>query len=323
MKNISKNVIRDARLNAPDQGAISSIDEIIKDMRKGKPVILVDDEDRENEGDIILAAEMVTPELINFIAREARGMICLPMEGNMADRLGLQLMPRSNSSSVSPSFTISIEAKEGVTTGISAADRAHTIKVAIDPKSGPNDIATPGHMFPIRAADGGVLVRAGHTEASVDLAKLAGFTGAAAICEIINDDGTMARLPDLIAYAQRHGFKIGTIADLISYRRQRECLVEKILENDFSSPHGAFKMTLYKDKVTQAEHVTLVKGNVQDSDKPVLVRMHAVDFFADILGTGDSTLQKSMAAIDREGRGVIVILRELSPDSLSRRLQKS
>ncbi len=321
---ISKQDIRDTRLGAEDQNALSSIEEIIADVRAGKPVIIVDDEDRENEGDFIIAAQMATAESINFMAKEGRGLICLPLEKAMVDRLGLELMGRGNNKHHRTAFTVSIEAREGVTTGISAADRATTIQAAINPESGPDDIATPGHVFPLLAREGGVLVRAGHTECAVDLAKLAGFSGAGVICEIMNDDGTMARLPDLIGVAQKHHLKIGTIADLINYRRQTESLVERIYEDTFSSRFGqGFKRYLYANKVQYAEHVVLVKGDISASDKPVLVRMHAVDIFKDVLGGGeDAVLENAMRRIEAEGRGVIVLLREPDPRSLSARLAK-
>ncbi len=250
MKTISKQQIGDARLGVEDQALLSSVEDILADMRKGRPVIIVDDEDRENEGDLVIAAEHATPENINFMAREGRGLICLPMERAMVERLGLELMGRGNNTRHTTAFTVSIEAKEGVTTGISAADRSHTILTAIDPETGPDDIATPGHIFPLLARDGGVLVRAGHTEAAVDLAKMAGFSGAGVICEIMNDDGTMARLPDLVAFAQKHGMKIGAIADLIAHRRRTENLVQKIYESDFTSAYGGeFKFHLYASTV--------------------------------------------------------------------------
>lgn len=319
---ISKQAVRDARLDHEDQRALSGIDEILEDMRNGKPVILVDDEDRENEGDLVIPAQMATPENINFMAREGRGLICLPMEAQMVERLNLPLMGRGNNSHHRTAFTVSIEAKEGVTTGISAADRARTIQVAINPETMPSDIATPGHVFPLMARDGGVLVRAGHTEAAVDLSKMAGFSGAGVICEIMNDDGTMARLDDLIVFSQKHGVKVGTIADLIAYRRQNECLIEKLYSDAFESQFGgAFDRHIYANTVEYAEHIALVKGDVSSQDS-VLVRMHSVDVFKDILGGGgDQTLQKSMQAIEAAGAGVIVILREPDMKSLSRRLQ--
>lgn len=322
MSTISKQDIRDTRLGNEDQAALSSIEEIIEDVRKGIPVIIVDDEDRENEGDLIVAAEMATPENINIMARDGRGLICLPMERAMVDRLGLQLMGRGNNARHKTAFTVSIEAQEGVTTGISAADRAKTIQTAIDPKSGPHDLATPGHVFPLLARDGGVLVRTGHTEAAVDLAKLAGFSGAGVLCEIMNDDGSMARLPDLIVFAQKHGFKVGTIADLIAYRRRTECLVKSIYKGAFQSRYGGtFDLYIYKNTVQYAEHIALVKGDVSASDTPVLVRMHAVDILGDILGGNENpVLRRSMEMIAEAGQGVIVILREPDPHSLLRRI---
>lgn len=321
MGSVSKQDIRDARLHVEDQAALSSIEDIVADIRLGKPVIIVDDEDRENEGDLVIAAEMATPENINFMAKDGRGLICLPMEAAMVDRLGLEQMGRGDNTHHRTAFTVSIEAKEGVTTGISAADRAHTIKVAIDPDTHPNDIATPGHVFPLRAREGGVLVRAGHTEAAVDLAKMAGFSGAGVICEIMNDDGTMARLPDLVSFGQKHGLKIGTIADLIAYRRQNECYVEKIHSDIFTSAYGGkFTYHIYKNMIRYAEHVALVKGDIS-GDKPVLVRMHAVDFLGDVLGGKEnSDLHRSMQMIAKAGCGVIVIIREPNPSSLSERL---
>ena len=308
-----------------DTAILSPISAIIADMRAGKPVIIVDDEDRENEGDLIIAAEKATAENINFMAREGRGLICLPMERAMVERLGLELMGRGNNARHKTAFTVSIEAKEGVSTGISAADRARTIAVAIDPASGADDIATPGHVFPLLARDGGVLVRAGHTEAAVDLAKLAGFCGAGVICEIMNDDGTMARLSDLVGYAQKHNLKIGSIADLIAFRRQNECLVKNIYDDVFSSRYGGeFKFYIYATTVQYAEHVVLIKGDIKAAKGPVLVRMHAVDFFGDILGANEnSTLHKAMEIIGEAGCGAIVILRQSDPQNLSRRLTRA
>ncbi|MCF8496310.1 MAG: 3,4-dihydroxy-2-butanone-4-phosphate synthase [Alphaproteobacteria bacterium] len=290
---------------------LSSVEEILEDVRRGKPVIIVDDENRENEGDLIIAAEKATADNINFMAREGRGLICLPMEGAMIDRLGLPLMGRGDNTHHRTAFTVSIEAREGVTTGISAADRAHTIKTAINPHSGPRDIATPGHVFPLRAREGGVLVRAGHTEAAVDLAKMAGFSGAGVLCEIMNDDGTMARLPDLVVYAQRHGIKIGTIANMIAHRRRTECFVEKIREGSFESHFGgSFRFILYRDKLHGTEHVALVKGEIGASAGPVPVRMHSVDMFGDMLGGKEgSILHNSMRVMGDAGRGVLVVLR--------------
>ena len=305
------------------EAALSPIEDILADMRAGKPVIIVDDEDRENEGDLIIAAEMASAENINFMAKDGRGLICLPMERAMVERLGLELMGRGNNTHHRTAFTVSIEAREGVTTGISAADRATTIQCAIDPNSTPNDIATPGHVFPLLARDGGVLERAGHTEAAVDLAKMAGFSGAGVICEIMNDDGTMARLPDLMTFGQKHDLKIGSIEDLIAYRSAKESLVKCIHEDTFSSRYGGeFQFKVFANTVQYAEHVALVKGKPGDLKQPVLVRMHAVDFMADILGDEkDSALHRAMELIEEEGEGVIVILREAEPASLSRKLK--
>lgn len=307
-----------------EEHSISSVEEILADVKAGKPVIIVDDEDRENEGDLIIAAEMATAENINFMAKEGRGLICLPMERAMVDRLGLELMGRGNNTNRT-AFTVSIEAREGITTGISAADRAKSILTAIDPKTGPDDIATPGHVFPLLAREGGVLVRAGHTEAAVDLARMAGFSGAGVICEIMNDDGSMARLSDLTSYAEKHQLKIGTIADLIAYRAQNESFVKRIYEDVFTSAYGGeFKFYLYANTIQYAEHIVLVKGRIDESDDPVLVRMHAVDIFGDILGAKpEAVLQRAMEKIAARGRGVIVILRSGAPDDLSRRLNRA
>ncbi|MCI5060073.1 MAG: 3,4-dihydroxy-2-butanone-4-phosphate synthase [Alphaproteobacteria bacterium] len=301
---------------------LSSIEDIIADVRCGKPVIIVDDEDRENEGDFIIAAQMATPENINFMARHGRGLICMPMEEAHIDRLGLELMGRGNNTHRRTAFTVSIEAKEGVTTGISAADRAHTIQTAIRAESGPEDIATPGHVFPLRARSGGVLVRAGHTEAAVDLARLAEFSGAGVICEIMNEDGTMARLADLLDIAQHHDIKVGTIADLIAHRRRTEKLIEKINNFDFTSSYGGkFKAHLYASKVHYAEHVALVKGDISGQE-PVLVRMHALNIMRDVLGGGDPILELSMRQIEEAGRGVLVLLRPPNAKSLSQSLSE-
>lgn len=310
--------------NAAATRVLSTIDEILDDVRNGKPVILVDDEDRENEGDLVIAAQMATPDTINFMAKEGRGLICLPMERSMVERLGLELMGRGNNSRFRTAFTVSIEAREGITTGISAADRAKTIQTAIRPDTGPQDIATPGHVFPLLAKDGGVLVRAGHTEAAVDLARMAGFSGAGVICEIMNDDGTMARLPDLTLYAEKHNLKIGTIADLIAYRRRTESLIKRIFETSFTSRFGGdFKMMLYANTIQYAEHIALVKGDINAAKGSALVRMHAVDFMGDLLGArAQSSLERAMEEIGKEGAGVIVILRDPSPDFLSRRLMQ-
>ena len=304
---------------------ISPIEEIIEDARNGRMFILVDDEDRENEGDLVIPAQMATPEAINFMAKYGRGLICLALTRQRGEQLALPLMPQQNSSRLQTAFTVSIEAREGVTTGISAPDRARTIAVAIDASKGPQDIVTPGHVFPLLARDGGVLVRTGHTEASVDIARLAGLNPSGVICEIMADDGTMARRPELIAFAQRHGVKIATIADLIAYRRRHDRIVERTLETPFHSRFGGdFKMHVYINKVSYAEHIALVKGDVTTPD-PVLVRMHALNVLDDVLGNGKGSrgglLQGAIEAIGREGRGVIVLIREPTPTSLSDRVR--
>ncbi|MBU0723553.1 MAG: 3,4-dihydroxy-2-butanone-4-phosphate synthase [Alphaproteobacteria bacterium] len=301
--------------------ALSSIEEIIEDARNGRMFILIDDEDRENEGDLVIPAQMATPEAINFMARFGRGLICLAMTKERIDELGLPLMPRKHSSRHETAFTVSIEAKEGVTTGISAADRALTVAVAIDPGKGRDEIVTPGHVFPLVARDGGVLVRAGHTEAAVDLARMAGLIPAGVICEIMNDDGTMARLPDLVQFAQYHGLKVGTIADLIAHRRRTESIVRRALESQLDSIHGGpFRMVIYVNKVTYAEHIALVKGDIS-TPEPVLTRMHAMNVLDDVLGDKASgkggELQKAMTMIAEAGRGVIVLIREPTATALS------
>src|SRR5690606_35890805 len=250
--------------------AISPIEDIIEDARNGRMFILVDHEDRENEGDLVIPAQMCTPSAINFMATHGRGLICLALPGSRIDALGLPLMSPKNSSRHETAFTLSIEAREGVTTGISAADRARTVSTAIDPTKGAADIATPGHIFPLRARDGGVLVRAGHTEAAVDVARLAGLNPSGVICEIMNDDGTMARLPDLISFAQRHGLKIGTISDLIAYRRRHDNLVRQTTERTVTSAHGGeWRMRIFTDVTGGAEHIALSKGDIT-TPEPVL-----------------------------------------------------
>ncbi len=305
----------------PHSKHLSPIEEIIADAKAGKMFILVDDEARENEGDLIIPAEKSNPEAINFMAKHGRGLICLSLTKSRVSELGLKLMSRNNASRHSTAFTVSIEAREGVTTGISSADRAQTIAVAIDPKKGAKDIISPGHVFPLVAKDGGVLVRAGHTEAAVDIAKLAGLNPSGVICEIMNDDGTMARMPDLVKFAAQHGLKIATIADLIHYRRKYDKLVERKLESVFKTKFGGeFKLFLYINNVEYAEHIVLVKGDISNG-KPALVRMHAFDILNDALGdlsTGKAgELQKSMEIIAAENRGAVVILREPLKNILS------
>lgn len=304
---------------------LSPTEEILEEARQGRMFILMDDEDRENEGDLVIPADKATPEVVNFMARFGRGLICLAMTADRVEQLGLPLMSQQNRSRHQTAFTVSIEAREGVTTGISAADRARTIAVAIDPKMGRDDLATPGHVFPLQARDGGVLVRAGHTEAAVDIARLAGGTPAGVICEIMNDDGTMARLPDIVAFAQLHGLKVGTIADLIAYRRRSERLVERTIETRVNTAFGGeFTLHVYVNKVAYAEHVALVKGDLS-APGPVLVRMHALNVLEDVLGdlsTGPhDELRQAMTAIDRAGRGVLVLIREPQPTSLTDRLK--
>ena len=291
--------------------AISSTEEIIEDARNGRMFILVDHEDRENEGDLVIPAQMCTPSAINFMATHGRGLICLAMPGARIDALGLPLMSPKNSSRHETAFTLSIEAREGVTTGISAADRARTVSVAIDPTKGAADIATPGHIFPLRAREGGVLVRAGHTEAAVDVSRLAGLNPSGVICEIMNDDGTMARLPDLITFAQRHGLKIGTISDLIAYRRRHDNLVNEKAVKAVQSVHGGdWLMRIYSDDTQGAEHVVLTKGDLT-GDAPVLVRVHSLNPLEDVLGIGGGgDLPAAMRLIAAEGRGVVVLLRD-------------
>ena len=312
--------VRSANLNKQDLESVSfheyksSISEIIEEARNGRMFVLVDDEDRENEGDLVIPAQMATPEVINFMAMHGRGLICLSLNSDRIRQLGLSMLPQQNSSRLETAFTVSIEAREGVTTGISAPDRARTVAVAIDPTKGPGDIATPGHIFPLLARDGGVLVRAGHTEASVDIARLAGLNPSGLICEIMNDDGTMARREDLVKFAQFHSLKIGTIADLIAYRRRHDRPVRQIAKTSLNSRYGGdWNMKIFANTVPYAEHVALVKGDIT-SEEPVLVRMHATNIFDDILGSLDSeragALQESMKLIGEAERGVVVIIRE-------------
>ena len=309
-----------------DKAVLSPIEDIINDARNGRMFILVDDEDRENEGDLVIPAQMATPEAINFMAKYGRGLICLSMTQDRCDHLGLRLMPQTNSSRFGTAFTVSIEAREGVTTGISAPDRARTIATAIDPGSTGADIATPGHVFPLVAKEGGVLVRAGHTEAAVDIARLAGLNPSGVICEIMNDDGEMARLPDLVEFAREHDLKVGAIADLIAYRRRHDHMVKRTEEVAFNSVHGGeFRLCVYVNELSYAEHVVLVKGDISHGG-PVLVRMHASNVLDDILGDGDSgkagELQRSMEIVGEEGRGVIVLIREPHPKALSARVHQ-
>ena len=293
---------------------ISSVEEIIEDARNGRMFVLIDHEDRENEGDLVIPAQMATPDAINFMATHGRGLICLALTSERVDQLGLELMSTNNSSRHETAFTTSIEAREGVTTGISAHDRARTVAVAIDASKGPSDLATPGHVFPLRARSGGVLVRAGHTEAAVDIARLAGLNSSGVICEIMNEDGTMARLPELISFAQRHGLKIGTISDLIAYRRRNDNLVRSgELTKILSEFGGEWDMRVYEDETHGDQHIVLSKGDLT-GDTPVLVRMHAMDPLLDIVGIGPKgradEFGAAMEIVAEEGRGVVVLLRD-------------
>ena len=310
---------------------LSTIEEVIEDARQGRMFILVDDEGRENEGDLVIPAEMATPEVVNFMAKHGRGLICLSMTRQRVEELGLQPMTQRNQAQHQTAFTVSIEAREGVTTGISAADRAHTIAVAITSQNGREDIVSPGHIFPLVAQDGGVLVRAGHTEAAVDVARLAGLNPSGVICEIMNDDGTMARLPDLMVFAQEHGLKIATIADLIAWRRRTEKLIELVAASKIDSRFGgSFDVRVYANKVTYAEHLAIVCGDV-GGEEPVYVRVHQHNLLADSLGDETNSvffrgearsrageLESAMKFIAEKGRGVVVVIREPTPTTLSR-----
>ena len=292
--------------------ALSSIEDIIADIRAGKMVILMDDEDRENEGDIIIAAEKVTPEIINFMATEARGLICLPLTGERCDFLGLPAMVEGNGAKFSTPFTVSIEAAEGVTTGISAADRATTILAAVNPMGKPEDIVQPGHIFPLRARPGGVLSRAGHTEAGCDLARLAGLIPAAAIVEIMNTDGTMARRPDLEKFAEKHGIRVGTIADLIHYRIANEKTVELLEKDTVTTEHGEFTLHTFRDTIQGDIHLALTMGDIQPGE-PVLVRVQTNNMLRDVLGLRKTGYDgwssgKALQRIAAEGKGVLVLL---------------
>lgn len=307
-----------------DLDGISQIEDVIEDARNGRMIILVDADDRENEGDLIIPAQMATPDAVNFMAKHGRGLICLALTGERAATLNLEYMADRNQSRHQTAFTVSIEAREGISTGISAHDRAHTISVAIDPTKDARDLVSPGHVFPLVARDGGVLVRAGHTEAAVDIARLAGLYPAGVICEIMNDDGTMARLPDLIKFAQFHGIKIGTIADLIAYRRKYDNLVRREMTTGIDSDFGgAFELRVYVQTEPYTEHIALVKGDLEKGE-PVLVRMQAVNLVDDLIGAHvrrGSMVQHAMREIGREGRGVIVILRDIRPKAVTERLK--
>ena len=307
-------------------GDVSPIEEIIAQARNGRMYILVDDEDRENEGDLIIPAQMATPDAINFMATHGRGLICLAMTQDRVDQLGLPLMNASDDSQFETAFTVSIEAKVGVTTGISAGDRAHTVATAIDASNGPEALNIPGHIFPLAARRGGVLVRAGHTEAAVDISRLAGLNASGVICEIMNEDGSMARLPDLQVFAKRHDLKIGTIRDLISFRRQHDHNVEKIAESSFTSCWGGdWKALSYFNRASGDENLVLFKGPLR-SDVPTVVRMHGFDTFSDALGHDDGRrglLERAMIRIGEEGTGVIVLLARRTPGKPSLALPRT
>jgi 3,4-dihydroxy 2-butanone 4-phosphate synthase/GTP cyclohydrolase II len=306
---------------------ISKIEDVIEDARNGRMFILMDADDRENEGDLVIPAQMCTPAAVNFMAKNGRGLICLALTQERAAELNIPMMTQVNGTPNQTAFTVSIEAKEGISTGISAHDRAHTISVAIDATKGPGDITSPGHVFPLVARHGGALVRAGHTEAAVDISRLAGLNPAGVICEIMNDDGTMARMPDLVPFAQLHGLKIGTIADLIAYRRKYDHFVKRTVETNFESHNGGdWKMYVYVNQLEYAEHIALVKGDIT-TPEPVLVRMHAINIFSDMLDWKPyerDVLGESMRIIAKEGRGVVVLLRTTRPtfvtDVLTRRV---
>ena len=308
---------------------LSPITEVIEDARAGRMFILVDDEDRENEGDLCVVGKWANARAINFMATHGRGLICLALTRARTEALGLSLMERRNESRHQTAFTVSIEAREGVTTGISAADRAHTVRTAIDPQCTDKDITTPGHIFPLVARDGGTLVRAGHTEAVIDIARAAGDASpSGVICEIMKDDGEMARLADLVGFAKTHGLKIGSIADLIAHRRISETLVQRTAEKVMTSRTGGqWRLMVFKNTVTGVEHVTLLKGDIS-TDAPVLVRMHRLDMMVDVLGEiseqrSGRELELAMLAIAREGRGIVVLLRESSHTSLSQRVSRA
>ena len=310
-------------MTASSHNELSNIEEVIADAKAGKLFILVDDEDRENEGDLCVVAECATADAINFMAKYGRGLICLALTRQRTETLGLAMMDRRNESRHETAFTVSIEAREGVTTGISAHDRAHTIKTAIDPNCNERDITTPGHIFPLVGRDGGTLVRAGHTEAVIDIARAAGYDNpAGVICEIMNDDGRMARLPDLVTFAKAHDLKIASIADLIAWRRRNESLVQRMVETTVTTRIGGdWRMMIYANTISNIEHIALVKGDIS-GDAPVLVRMHALDLMADLLGEvsekrAGNELAAAMQMIGDAGQGVVVVLREASASSLT------
>ncbi len=307
-----------------DSEFLSPIEEVLEEARNGRMFILVDEEDRENEGDLVIPAQMAGPEVVNFMATHGRGLICLALTPERVAELDIPPMNADNRTRLQTAFTVSIEAREGVTTGISAADRAHTIAVAIDPSKGAADIVSPGHVFPLVAREGGVLVRAGHTEAAVDIARLAGLNPSGVICEIMNEDGTMARLPDLVKFAQFHGLKVGTIAGLIAYRLNNDRLVRRAAETEIESAEGdTFKMIVYQNSVEEAEYLAFVKGDISGPE-PVLVRMHTFNVFEDILGVAGRRTHMSSALqqISKEGRGVAVLIRDHKPGWISDQIKQ-
>ncbi|MEP7212575.1 MAG: 3,4-dihydroxy-2-butanone-4-phosphate synthase [Acidobacteriota bacterium] len=293
---------------------LATIDEAVEEIRHGRMIIIVDDEDRENEGDLVCAAELVTPEIISFMAIHGRGLICLPLTEDRCDELQLHPQTVDNTSSMGTAFTISIEAREGVTTGISAADRARTILTAVDPATKPSDLARPGHVFPLRAKRGGVLVRVGQTEASVDIARIAGLAPAAVICEIMNDDGTMSRMPELEVFAGKHGLKIISVADLVRYRVEKEMLVRPILETDLPTEYGVFRTIVYENEMNGETHLAMTMGDVSDATEPVLVRVQTENvtfaMFGSTLGEASRAMQASLRKISEEKRGVVLYLRQ-------------
>ena len=311
-------------LASGSSGVMASAEQIIDEARNGRMFILVDDEDRENEGDLVIPAQMATPDAINFMAKHGRGLVCLALTKERVDQLALQPMSRSNGTRLETAFTTSIEARDGVTTGISAADRARTVSVAIDAGKGPEHIVSPGHVFPLIARDGGVLVRAGHTEAAVDVARLAGLNPSGVICEIMSEDGSMARMDDLFGFARLHGLRIGTIRDLIAYRLRKDRLVEQTAEAQFESRWGGTWMAkTFLNKASGVEQIALVKGRV-DPTRPTLVRMHALSIVPDVFaeeGARGGLLEGAMKAIAAEGAGVIVVINRPLPDALSQALR--
>jgi len=311
-------------LASGSSGVMASAEQIIDEARNGRMFILVDDEDRENEGDLVIPAQMATPDAINFMAKHGRGLVCLALARERVEQLGLQPMSRTNGTRLETAFTTSIEARDGVTTGISAADRARTVSVAIDAGKGPEHIVSPGHVFPLIARDGGVLVRAGHTEAAVDVARLAGLNPSGVICEIMSEDGSMARMDDLFGFARLHGLRIGTIRDLIAYRLRKDRLVEQTAEAQFESRWGGTWMAkTFLNKASGVEQIALVKGKV-DPGRPTLVRMHALSIVPDVFaeeGARGGLLEGAMKAIATEGAGVIVVINRPLPDALSQALR--